>query len=184
MLNFKKITEEDLEIIRINRNDERINKWMHTTCNISQEDQVRWYRSLNKNDFYFIVMNDDVPIGYASVNNIDIVNKKCTWGFYLFPNFFGNGFAPIILYKLIDFVFSLDINRLECTVFPNNPVVKLYEKFGFKQEAFYRDYIIKDGNTFDIMGMALLKREWMFLRNILNVDNTNEFNNYSDRIAI
>ena len=70
---------------------------------------------------------------------------------------------------VLDYVFdTLKLNKLLCEVFvDNDKVITLHEKFGFRRESYFREHIRKNGIYKDVIGLALLKREWSQLCDIL-----------------
>jgi RimJ/RimL family protein N-acetyltransferase len=54
------------------------------------------------------------------------------------------------------------MNRLQCEVFlENESVWQLHQKFGFKQEGLFRQYIFKEGKYKDIVYLAMLREEYL-----------------------
>ena len=43
----------------------------------------------------------------------------------------------------------------------------MHEKFGFRREAYYREHCSKNGKFEDVVGLALLKSEWIQLKSTL-----------------
>jgi UDP-4-amino-4,6-dideoxy-N-acetyl-beta-L-altrosamine N-acetyltransferase len=42
----------------------------------------------------------------------------------------------------------------------------MHEKFGFRREAYYREHCIKGNEKLDVVGLAILKKEWQQLKPI------------------
>ena len=65
-------------------------------------------------------------------------------------------------FMVIDHVFGpLALNKLACEVLVQNEAVwKLHQSFGFAREALYRDHVWKGGRFQDVVGLALLARDW------------------------
>jgi len=60
------------------------------------------------------------------------------------------------------------MRKLCCEVFSfNKGVQKLHTRFGFQQEAHYRQHILKNGRYEDVLGLALFAEEWSTLRPII-----------------
>lgn len=70
---------------------------------------------------------------------------------------------------MIDYVFNyLHLEKLNCEVIEyNDTVVRLHEKFGFKQEGFRESNIIKDDKRFGVYYFGLTKEKWMLTRECL-----------------
>lgn len=165
-INLRTISENDIEIIRIWRNSEQVSKYMYTSEYISKEQQIQWYNGIKKDDTceYWIIQYDNKKIGLASLTNINKVLNSCYWAFYLGDTSIrGVGIGGKIEYNVLSYVFDkLKLNKLRCEVFIfNEPVIKMHEKFGFRREAYYREHCEKDGKMLDVVGLAMLKSEWM-----------------------
>lgn len=66
----------------------------------------------------------------------------------------------------MNYVFDeLNLNKLRCEVLTfNEKVIAMHEKFGFRREAYYRQHVKKDGVYYDVVGLAMLKKEWEQLK--------------------
>ena len=59
----------------------------------------------------------------------------------------------------------MGLNRLWCEVFSSNDrVVSLHERFGSKVEGVLRQHIWKDGESYDVVRMAVLADDWPAIR--------------------
>jgi len=74
----------------------------------------------------------------------------------------GQGYGREAMEMLLDYAFSeLNMRRVGLTVFEyNEPAIALYEKIGFTREGAAREYLHRDGKTFDLFYYGLLRREW------------------------
>jgi RimJ/RimL family protein N-acetyltransferase len=60
---------------------------------------------------------------------------------------------------------ALGFTKLWCEVLVDNePVWRLHEGFGFRREALFRQHVRKDGVATDVVGLGLLKSDWLSLR--------------------
>ena len=46
----------------------------------------------------------------------------------------------------------------------NEKVIQMHEKFGFRREAYYREHVKKKDDYYDVVGLAMLKRDWNALK--------------------
>ena len=46
----------------------------------------------------------------------------------------------------------------------NQSVVAMHEKFGFRREAYLRSQVQRPGGRVDVVGLAMLRREWQLSR--------------------
>ena len=159
------IQDKDLELIRTWRSSKGVNKFMYTTISPTIEEQAQWFNEINNDNSseYWVVSYNNIPVGVANISNIDLINKKCEWAFYLGDTSIrGKGIGSKIEYKTIEYVFNdLGLNKLTCEVFNfNESVIKMHEKFGFRREAYYRNHIYKENAPYDVVGLGLLKTDW------------------------
>ncbi len=76
-ITLNRLCEDDIELIRVMRNSERIQRFMHYQENITQEMQKKWFKTIdNTNNFYFIIEKEEKKIGLIhGVKNNTINNK-------------------------------------------------------------------------------------------------------------
>ena len=85
MIHFIKLREEHLEQVLEWRTQEDVTKFMNTDIEKDMDKQRAWFRRISnsKNDAYWVIEIKEKPIGVISLNNIDFVNKRTSWGFYI-----------------------------------------------------------------------------------------------------
>lgn len=150
-------------IVRDIRNQDEVRKFMYTEHLISKEEHLRYLEKL-KNDNHqivFVVISNETPIGVVSVNGIDNLHKKTDWAFYLDKDTRG-GLGACLEYCFIDFIFNkLGMEKLNCEVIEvNEAVVKMHKKFGFIEEGFRRENIIKNNTRMGVYFLGLTKTDW------------------------
>lgn len=171
---FKNINDLDYDTqmkVRDWRNEESIRKYMYDDSIISEENHKKWLTSLktNNNRFVFVIYFEDREIGVISIDNIDYVNKKCEWAFYIFdPNLRGKGIGKRLEISMIDYIFNeLKMEKLNCAVLANNlNVVEMHKHFGFQVEGIIRQNYIKDNERIDVYLLGMLKEEWLKQREL------------------
>ena len=169
---LKKITHEDLELVRKWRNSPEVAQYMYTEDEISAEQQENWWQKVKDDStlIQWIIEYDNQKIGVASLSGISNVLSSCYWAFYLGDNVpRGGGIGSKIEYNVLEFVFNeLKLNKLRCEVMIfNDKVISMHEKFGFRREAYYRQHVKKNGKWIDSVGLAMLKDEWENYREIM-----------------
>lgn len=166
------IQKEHIEMVRNWRNSKEVSAFMYTEYEISKEQQLLWFESIqsNKKCKYWIIEYNNKAIGLASLTQIDSNLSSCYWAFYLGDTSIrGAGLGSKIEYNVLKYVFEeLNLNKLRCEVFVfNDKVISMHEKFGFRREAYYREHCKKNGKWQDVVGLALLKKEWEQLKDNL-----------------
>ena len=168
-IKVRDIKADDLEMIRNWRNSKEVSQYMYTEDFITPEQQQRWFEKISneRNSQYWIIEYSDKPHGLVSITEISKVFDSCFWAFYLGDSSVrGGGIGSKIEYNILRYVFEdLELNKLRCEVLTTNPsVISMNEKFGFRREAYYRDHVRKGDEHFDVVGLAMLRREWQQLR--------------------
>jgi UDP-4-amino-4,6-dideoxy-N-acetyl-beta-L-altrosamine N-acetyltransferase len=171
-IELKKVELDDIELIRMWRNSKDVSQYMYSENMISSDQQLQWFNKIKTDNTseYWIIMFDQKKIGLASITGINSILQSCYWAFYLGDlSIRGAGIGGKVEYKILEHVFeSLKLNKLRCEVLVSNEnVIKMHEKYGFRREAFYREHVIKNGVKIDVVGLAILKSEWDFLKSNL-----------------
>jgi UDP-4-amino-4,6-dideoxy-N-acetyl-beta-L-altrosamine N-acetyltransferase len=165
---------DDLELVRGWRNSPAVAQYMYTADAISAEQQQAWYTRISQDSTvqYWLIYYQDRPVGVANLYAISQRNRSCYWAFYLGEeNLHGSGIGAKVELAVLEYVFEeLKLNKLACEVFvTNEKVVAMHEKFGFRREAYFRQHIYKDKQFIDVVGLALLRREWQQVREALRL---------------
>lgn len=163
------LSETHLEMVRNWRNSQEVRQYMYTDQEISQQDQINWFNKV-KNDNtckYWIISYEEKSLGLVSITNISSIFDSCYWAFYLGDTSVrGAGIGAKVEYNILNYVFNnLNLNKLRCEVLISNiQVIKMHEKFGFRREAYYREHVKKNDTYYDVVGLAMLKKEWEQLK--------------------
>ena len=165
MIRLRKITEEDQEMIRMWRMKPEVTKYMYTDPTITEESQKIWFRSISydKTIKVWIIQFSGTDIGLLTITNVDQVNRRCDWAYYIADNSFrGRGIGGTLECNIYDYVFyQLGMNKLCCEVFVfNDKVIRLHEKYGSVVEGTRIEHIIKNGKKYDIVEMAITREKW------------------------
>ena len=166
--NFINLDESEKKLILNWRNSEVIRNNMFNNQIIEINNHINWLNNLKKNEHnkYYLVFFDEIPKGVVYYNNLDFINKKGEWGFYLGEKFKGGGIITEYL-AIENFFRNLKMNRLQCYVFDfNEPIIKLHkDKFFFKEEGILRNYIMRNDKFMNVIVLSLLKNEWLDIQN-------------------
>lgn len=178
---FCKLKECHLELIRKWRNSLDVSKYMYTNDFINFNRQKKWFNQIKKDKTkrFWIIKRDGKYIGVVNLYNIDKRNKRCYWAYYIaYPSMRGKGIGRLIELNVLKYVFDvLELNKLCATVLSfNEIVIKIHKKYGFKIEGYFRQYVFKDGIFQDVVCMSILKKEWKeieksFNFNIIEIEN-------------
>ncbi|WP_050607361.1 GNAT family N-acetyltransferase [Clostridium niameyense] len=77
-------------------------------------------------------------------------------------NYIGQGIGQEALNLTMEFGFEeFNFNRIYLNVLEyNDRAISLYEKIGFIKEGIQREFIIRDGRTYDMYLYGILQKEW------------------------
>lgn len=170
-----KIKREDFELIKYWRMLPEVTKYMYTDPKLTLETQLRWFNSIENNPAYkyWVIEMDDKKIGLVSLNDIDMTNRRCSWGHYIAElSYRGKGIGKILEYNIYDYVFfKLGLNRLSVEVLAfNERAINLHKKCGSQVEGVLRQQIIKGDNYYDVVILGILQKDWLELRKTIDYE--------------
>jgi len=137
-IRLKRLTKYDIEMLRLWRNSKEVNQYMEFKGHISIEMQKKWFASLDiKKDFYFIIYENDYPVGLTEIKNI--YDNRGNLGIFIADQ--DSLKIPMLSYKviftMIDFSFNeLGLSTIEASILKSNPrAIRFNESFGFSRKA-------------------------------------------------
>ena len=124
--------------------------------------QMDWYESLwkERTGIWWIITNEqDMPMGACGFNYFNLAHEKIELGFWLLPQFQGNGVMKEILPVIIAYIFTnWQVHRIEALVESgNNSSCGLLERVGFTREGMMKECEIKNGTRISLVMYSLLK---------------------------
>ena len=77
-------------------------------------------------------------------------------------DYWGMGYGTDAMRVILRYGFmELGLHRVSLNVFSyNTRAIKSYEKIGFRTEAVSRNYLMRDGQWWDMVWMGILREEW------------------------
>ncbi len=166
---MKRICDEDLEMVMEWRMRPYITEFMNTDPVLNAEKQKEWYNRIKgrEDQINWIIRYEGVPIGFINVFDIDRINSRCSWGYYIAEKEYRSlQLAIYIEWSLYDYVFDvLKLNKL-CneTWVENENVIKLHLMCGSKEDGRMRQHIKKNGVFHDVSVGSILMSEWNEIR--------------------
>lgn len=169
MIALRDIRPEDKQMIYGWRNLPEVAQYMYTDHHITLQEHERWFQSIQNDTTcrYWIITCDQEEVGLVNLYAIDDMSRRCYWAFYVAsPNVRGKGVGSVTEYSILRYVFDvLHFNRLCCEVVSSNePVINIHKNFGFVQEGYFRQHVIKGGRPMDVVSLAMLREEWLAKR--------------------
>ncbi|MEK5025627.1 GNAT family N-acetyltransferase [Paenibacillus sp. FSL M7-1046] len=135
---FSRLTEDDLELVRNWRNDEKISKFMQYRSYISPEMQLKWYKTINNTEnFYFIIMYDELKIGLANIKDIDWDRKCGEVGIFIYEETYLNSLLPyVVSLKGLELDFKeYNLQYVYAHILKTNKrAIRFNKSFGFELE--------------------------------------------------
>lgn len=166
---FINLKEEHLDLIRNWRNSPEVSKFMYTDHHISKEEHRKWFNRIKDDPTksYWIIEVDNNYVGVVNLYDINMLNRRCYWGFYLADSSVrGKGVGRLVELNILTYVFeSLNLNKLCGEVLSSNDIaVTIHKKYGSKIEGKFRQHVCKGGIFHDIVCIGILKEEWLDLK--------------------
>lgn len=160
------LTEEDLAMVMEWRMRPYITRFMNTDPKLTMEGQRKWFEKVSSDpaQINWIIEYDDVPVGFMNVVDIDRVNGRCSWGYYIAEREKRSlKLAVYLEWNLYNYVFDvLGLHKLCNETFTENKqVVKLHQLCGSRQDGIMREHVYKNGRYFDVSAGSILRQEWM-----------------------
>jgi UDP-4-amino-4,6-dideoxy-N-acetyl-beta-L-altrosamine N-acetyltransferase len=162
---LRPIAPDDADRILAWRNSPDVRAYMYTDHVISPEEHAAWFAAIpgDPRRAYWVIEANGAPVGLANLYDIDAWHRRCAWAYYLAdPSVRGMGLGSFVEYWMLEEVFERrGLAKLWCEVLLSNEAVwRLHERFGFRQEARFREHVTKDGAPQDVLGLGILAGEW------------------------
>ncbi len=152
--NFVNLSEDDKYMVLQWRNSPEIRQWMLTNHIISQAEHNSFINRLLYDNFnsYWIVFENNKPIGVGNFQHIDIYNGKTHLGIYTVSK----GKGKIIMQNLLNLGFNfLNLTYFICDILAENiTAINFYKKFGFTLEEGV-NYVKRGGVVTKVVRMSL-----------------------------
>jgi UDP-4-amino-4,6-dideoxy-N-acetyl-beta-L-altrosamine N-acetyltransferase len=168
-IQLRAIEYEDLSLMVKWRNDPEVYQYFYEQEPLSLATQKAWFEKfLQKQDeklWIVETIETHEAIGTVGLVHIDWRSRKGEWGrLLIYPEQYRHGgygseIESLILRYFFD---TMNMNRLQCEVFTDNPnVVALHKGFGFREEGLFRQYVFKEGHYRDVVYLAMLREEYL-----------------------
>ncbi|WPO76850.1 GNAT family N-acetyltransferase [Flavobacterium sp. KACC 22761] len=163
---LRQFADSDLENIFKGLSDPKVIKYYGVSFQTLEatKEQMSFFADLEKNGtgIWFAICSADNKIFYGAggLNNLSKEHKKAEIGFWLIPNFWGNGIMKEAIPLICNYGFgNLELHRIEGFVESENKNCKsLMTKLEFQYEGTMKDCEIKNGKFISLDVYAKLKR--------------------------
>lgn len=172
---MKRLREEDLEMVMEWRMRPNITKYLNTDPILTIESQKEWFYKLqqDKSQIKWVIYVGSRPAGVISLADIDRVNLRCSWGYYIAETDVRSlKLTACLEWNLYDYVFlNLKLNKLSNETFvANKEVAKIHQLCGSRIDGVLRQHIYKKGVFYDVAVGSILREEWLGRRKELHYD--------------
>lgn len=160
---FLNLSQEEKDITRNCRNHETIRRWMYSDSIISPEEHGEFLDDLihDFKNFYWIVQKEHDFIGVISLNRVDLRNKNAYLGIYSNPYCKLKGKGNLLIECLKKIAFDIaKLHTLKLEVMDENEhAINFYGRSGFKEEGRLKEFVLKNGNWYDMIVMGIIEGE-------------------------
>ena len=129
--------EQQIDLLEI-RNSAEVRRWMYHSDVIPIPAHLAFIAGL-KNDGtrqFFVVLQEEKPIGAVIFSQIDSTNGSADWAFYLSSGAMKGLGSPLEVAALNYLFQDRKIEKLHCEVLEDNErVVRMHQRFGFEVEG-------------------------------------------------
>jgi|Deesub1362B_J571_1020462.scaffolds.fasta_scaffold00003_628 hypothetical protein len=158
-LHFRAVSQDDAKWIAEGVNDPGVARYLlNIYPNTEHEIREEIKSDIRKDDIKILVGEiDGNGVGVASLH---LEKGRCRhngWiGIWIKRDYWGKGYGKTFMGKIIDIGKAHGLKRLMLGVFePNKRAIKLYRKYGFKEEAYIDNAVFIDGEYVASIVMAL-----------------------------
>ena len=160
------VEKGDADLILHWRNRPHVHRHMYSDHTITKEEHHAWIETITSDDDstdYFIAYYRDTPVGLCGLYQIESQNRRCKWGFYIGDETAPKGCGRMMLSQLADVAFFDHPMR---TVFSeiiqgNMASIKVHQALGFTLGDIMPQYVVKEGESKDVIIMTLKKTDWL-----------------------
>jgi UDP-4-amino-4,6-dideoxy-N-acetyl-beta-L-altrosamine N-acetyltransferase len=156
--------------VRAWRNQPDVRRWMYTDHEIGPSEHQSWFESMlqdPRSEYFIIGMvegGQTLDLGVTHLVDMVRAHGRTSWGIYLAEaRARGKGLGAWVIYQMLERAFvHHGLNKVCCEALQNNEAAwKLYLAMGFKEEARLRAHILREGARLDVIGLGILREEWM-----------------------
>jgi UDP-2,4-diacetamido-2,4,6-trideoxy-beta-L-altropyranose hydrolase/UDP-4-amino-4,6-dideoxy-N-acetyl-beta-L-altrosamine N-acetyltransferase len=174
-VSLRLLTKNEIELLMEWRMHPDITRYMNTDPHLTLEGQLAWLEKIKADPTRrdWIVYIEETPIGYVNMTDIDRVNGRCGWGWFLAGQEHRSlQMATFLERNLYDYAFDhLGLNKLCSETFTDNRfVVMLHRLCGSTEEGILRQHICKNGTYYDVSVASILASEWEMRRKSLTYE--------------
>jgi UDP-4-amino-4,6-dideoxy-N-acetyl-beta-L-altrosamine N-acetyltransferase len=165
VITLRPLRDDDKQRLLAWRNSPDVARYMYTPRPIAAEEHEAWWAGLARDSRrrYWIVGDDEGPVGLANLYDITLDHRRCAWAIYIAEaRGRGRGIGSCVEYLIMSHVFDdLSLHKLCCEVLATNlRALGLYNRAGFALEGIFREHIAKENRWLDVFALAMICDAW------------------------
>ena len=163
MFEFKRMREENLEMVLNWRLKPFVKHYLFTDVENNLEKQKNWFKKISTNPTYryWVIFMSGIPIGLVNLANLDFFNKRTNASYYIGEEKFLQ-FGGVVLPYFYNHIFlELGINKVHGEVIEGNPILKIHLMHGYRLVGTMKDHVYKNDQLNNIHIVELMKDDWI-----------------------
>jgi diamine N-acetyltransferase len=166
---LRELSRSDIGPINEWRNDRNVQRWLVSPFRfVSEEADTRWfdtYLGARANNIRLAICESKLHsiVGVVYLLNIDWISRSCDFGIYVGTTAAqGKGAGKFATSAVLRHAFDdMNLRRIDLSALANNErALRLYRKFGFKEEGRARKAVFKNGEYVDLVRMGILDEDY------------------------
>lgn len=158
------MTEADLDMVLIWRNQPHIREMMYKQHIIGRQEHLGWYAKIKDDptSVYLVFEHLGRPIGLANFTKINMKVRSCMWGFYLGEDDRPRGAGTVLGMLSLDYAFeTIGVGTVTGEVIEHNQKSRgLFERLGFMLMHRLPKQVARNGSDLDVLVYAMTKNDW------------------------
>lgn len=173
MIGFRRIVENDLELILHWRTNPEVTRYMKTDVDFDLDKQQRWYKNVVCKRIpieHWIITQGGRPIGVLNIADYDLKKMQTSWGFYIgeIDAWVAGALIPVYFYNYMFFIRDKSIKRIVGQVFNlNTKVLQIHKFHGCAEVGVMKNFVYKNNQYFDITLIEMTRDIWIAKQDIL-----------------
>jgi UDP-4-amino-4,6-dideoxy-N-acetyl-beta-L-altrosamine N-acetyltransferase len=161
-IQFLKMTREHMPQVLAWRCQEDVSRYMYTDIEYNLENQYRWFEKVScaSNEKYWVISIKGEGAGLFSLHNIDLHNRKASWGYYIGEQKFRMLGAIVPFYSYNYVFFTLGLHKLIAEIMEGNDILKMHLAHGCREVGVHRQHIWKYERFHDVHVVEMLRSDW------------------------
>ena len=165
MLLLRPTAEPDRDQIRRWRNQPDVARWMYTRHEITEAEHAAWFARhlVDPQARSWVIEWDGTGVGVVNLSGIDADTHRAEWGIYVADaRARGTGAAEGATFLSLEQAFGpLHLDEVTCeAVAGNERALRLYQRMGFRRRQDQPVTVVRAGEPFDVVELALGADEW------------------------